>query len=113
MSEPDAPPAGGAGLTGVGLTGVGLTGVGLGAGFAVGFALADLLGVGVVDALVGAAVVEGAALDEPPPEVFALEATAGDTAALETATLETAGIADDAAPLALASVLDGVPSGAA
>lgn len=90
-----------------------MTGVGLGVGLAVGFALADLLGVGVVDALVGAAVVEGAALNEPPAAVVALEAAAGDTAALETAALEATGTADDAAPLALARALDGVPSGAA
>ena len=89
------------------MTGAGLTGVGLGVGLAVGFALADLLGVAVVDALVGAAVVEGAALDERLPDVVALEATAGDTAAFETAALETADTVDDAVPLALASALDG------
>ena len=59
------------------------------------------------------AVAEGAALDEPPAEAVALEATAGEPAALEAAALETAGTADDAAPLALARALDGVPSGAA
>jgi hypothetical protein len=94
------------------LTGVGLTGVGLGTGFAVGFALADLLGVGVVDALVGA-VVAGAALDELALVALALEAAAGEMAALEAAALETPGAADDAGPLALATALDGVPSGAA
>jgi hypothetical protein len=112
---PDAvpPPAGGAGvvLTGVGLAGVGLTGVDVGAGFAVGFTPADLLGVGVVDALVGPAVVTDAALDEPVPEV-ALEAAALEAAVVE-AGLEIADSADEAAPLALLNALDGVPSGAA
>jgi hypothetical protein len=105
-SEPDAVPRGGGG------TGVVPTGVGFGAGFAVGFALADLPGVGVADAFVGAAVVEGAALDELPPEATALDAAALETAALEAA-LEAAGTADEARPLVLASALDGVPSGAA
>jgi hypothetical protein len=103
MSEPDAPPAGGAGVV--------LTGVGCGVGVAVGFALADLLGVGVADALVGAAVVGGAALDDAATEA-GLE-----TAALEAAVLEAAlgpvSAADEARALALPSSLDGVPSGAA
>jgi hypothetical protein len=94
------------------LTGVGLTGVGLGTGLAVGFALADLLGVGVVDALVGPAVVTGAALDGVALAAVVLEAAALETAALD-AGMEMAGPADEAAPLALAMALDGLPSGAA
>jgi hypothetical protein len=109
---PDAvpPPAGGAGIV--------LTGVGFGSGFAVGFALADLLGVGVTDALVGppvgvgGAVLDDVALDEPALEAVALEAAAPERAALD-AGLEAAGPADEAAPLVLATALDGVPSGAA
>ena len=89
-----------------------MTGVGLGTDFGVGFAVADLVGVGVPVALVGAAVVRGAALDEPAPDVVALDAAALETAALEAA-LETVGRADEATPLALLSALDGVASGAA
>jgi hypothetical protein len=111
---PDAvPPAGGAGVV--------LTGLGFGAGVVDGFALTDVLEVGVTAALVGAAVEREA--DAPAPEAVALEAAAGETAALETAALETAaletapletaGPADDAVPLALPTALDGVPSGAA
>ena len=85
---------------------------GVGVGFGAGFALADLLGVGVTEALVGAAVVRGAALDEPALEGIALEAAALETAALEVG-LETAGTAEEATPLALLSALDGVRSGAA
>ena len=89
-----------------------MTAVGLGAGFAVGFALADLLGVGVTDTLVGAAVVAGAALAEPALEAVAIEAAALETRAFDAA-LETAGPAEESRPLALLSALDGVPSGAA
>jgi len=84
-----------------------VTAVGLGADFAVGFALAHLLGVGVTDALIGAAVVAGASLDEPSLEAAALE-----TGALE-AGLETAGPAEEATPLAPLNARDGVASGAA
>lgn len=77
-------------------------------GFAVGFALADLLGVGVVAALVGPAVVAGAGLDEPAFDAAALEGAALETAALD-AGLETA---DEAAPLAMASALDVSPADA-
>jgi hypothetical protein len=95
------------------LTGVGV-GVGFDGGLAVGFALADLLGVGVADALVGAAVVEGAARDELAVDA-ALEMAALEPAELEAA-LDTAGTADtaeEATALVLLSALDGVPSGAA
>jgi hypothetical protein len=92
-----------------------LTGVGFGVGLADGFALADLLGVGVAAALLADDVANGVAVDEPA--VVALEAAtfgaALEIAALEPATLDTAGAADEASPLALASAFDGVPSGAA
>jgi hypothetical protein len=88
-----------------------LTGIGLGAGFAVGFALADLLGVGVTAALLGAEVDGSAALDDAP-EAVALDAAALETGALEAA-LDTAAAADEATVLTLPSALDGVPSGAA
>ena len=96
------PPGGGAGVV--------LIGVGVGAGFAVGFALADFVGVEAGEALIDA-VVEGAAFDElapnaPAPAAVALEA-ALETAALETA-LDAAPDADEATTL-----LEGVPSGAA
>jgi len=104
---PDAVPAGGG-------AGVVLAGVGVGAGFAVGFALADLVGVGVADALVGAFVDDGVALDElaantPAPDSVALEAAALESAAAEAA-LDPTAEADEAAPLALAG---GGPVGAA
>lgn len=104
-SEPDAPPAGGAGFTGAGFTAVGF-----GTGFAVGAALADLLGVEVIEALAGAVVAAG--VDEPAPEAVALEAAGLETTAVAAA-LETLGPADEAALAAPLSALDGVPSGAA
>ena len=78
---------------------------GVGAGFAVGFALADLVGVGVAEALVGAFVDDRVALDElavnaPAPAAIALAAAALESGALEAAP-ETAAEADEAAPLAL------------
>ena len=105
---PDAvPPGGGAGVV--------LTGVG--AGFAVGFALADLVGVGVAEALVGAFVDDVVALDElaanaPAPAAVALAAAALETAALEAAS-DTTAEADEAAPLALPGAPVGGPVGAA
>ena len=100
---PDAvPPGGGAGVV--------LTGVGVGAGFTVGFALADF--VGVAEALVGAFVDDGVALDEvaadaPAPEEIALDAAAVESAALE---LDPTAEADEAASLELPG---GGPVGAA
>ena len=102
---PDAVPRGGG-------AGVVLTGVGVGAGFTVGFALADFVGVAVADDLVDG-VVDSAALDELPPNApaaVALEAAALETAAPETA-LDTAPEADEAASLPEAPV--GGPVGAA
>jgi hypothetical protein len=88
-----------------------VTGVGFSGGFTVGFALADLLGVGMGEALLDADVAEGAALDEPAPEA-ALDAAALETAAVEAA-LETAGEAEEAATPALPGAPESVPSGAA
>jgi hypothetical protein len=61
---------------------------------------------------VGGAALDDVALDEPALAAVALEAAAPERAALD-AWLATAGPADEAAPLALARALDGVPSGAA
>jgi len=102
---PDAVPAGGG-------AGVVLTGDGV--GFAVGFALADLVGVGVAAALVGAFVDDAVALDElaanaPAPDAVVLEAAALESAAPE-AVLDPTAEADDATPLALPG---GGPVGAA
>lgn len=100
---PDAVPAGGG-------AGAVLTGVGV--GFPVGFALADLVGVEVAEALVGAFVDDGVALDvpaasAPAPEEVTLEAAALESAALE---LDPTAEADEAASLALPG---GGPVGAA
>ena len=102
---PDAvPPAGGG-------AGVVLTGVGFAVGCAVGFALADLLGVGVAGALLGDDVAEADAPAAPAPDA-ALEDAALETAALEAA-LDARAVADEAAPLALPGALRSGPFGAA
>ncbi len=84
-----------------------------GVGFAVGFALADLVGVGVAEALVGAFVDDAVALElaanAPAPDAVAPEAAALETGALE-ATLDPTAEADEAAPLELPG---GGPVGAA
>ncbi len=103
---PDAAPPGGGGA------GVVLTGVGFAVGGAVGFALADLLGVGVAEALLGADVVEGDAPAASAPDAALDDAAALETGALEAA-LDTTADADEAAPLALPGALGSGPFGAA
>jgi hypothetical protein len=104
-SVPDAVPPGGGGA------GVVLTGVGFAVGGAVGFALADLLGVGVAEALLGDDVAEADAPAAPAPDA-ALEDAALEMGALEAA-LDTTAEADEAAPLALPGALGRGPFGAA